>query len=94
MKTKNRSGERGVSSIDDDIVYVRFENLRPPTGGDITADDIAEATLECIRRMAQGAEARPILRITGKIGDETKWLRWQEHFRKHDLTKLYTLLRA
>lgn len=77
------------SSIDDDIVRVHFENLKPPTGYDITPEDIAEATLECIRRMAQGAPKRPTVRITGKEGDEAKWRRWQDHFQKHDFAKPY-----
>ena len=77
------------SSIDDDIVHIHFESLKPPAGYDLTPDDIAEATLECIRRMAQDAPKRPILKITGKKDDEAKWLRWQEHFQKHDLTKPY-----
>jgi hypothetical protein len=77
------------SSIDDDIVHVHFETLQPPAGYEITADDVAEATLECIRRMAQSTPKRPILKITGKQGDEAKWLRWQEHFQKHDLKKPY-----
>lgn len=83
----SRAGVAVASSIEDDIVYVRFENVRPPTDSNITADDIAEATIECIRRMAQGAKSRPILKISGKPGDEAKWLRWQEHFQKHDLAK-------
>lgn len=77
------------SSIDDDIVHVHFESLKPPAGHDATPDDIAEATLECIRRMAEHAPKRPMLKITGKKDEETKWLRWQDHFQKHDLTKPY-----
>ena len=49
------------SSIDDDIVYVHFESLHLPEGFEITEDDIAEATLECVRLMAQGASKRPEL---------------------------------
>jgi hypothetical protein len=75
------------SSIDDDMVHVHFESLHSPAALDVTVDDIAEATLECIRRTAEGATARPKVRITGKKGDEEKWKRWQDSFEKHDLTK-------
>ncbi len=77
------------TSEDDDTVTVHLEALQPLADLRADADDIAEATIECIRRMAQGARKRPILKITGKKDDEAKWLRWQEQFQKHDLTKPY-----
>lgn len=86
----SRAGVTVGSSIDDDIVHIHFESLKPPLGYDISGDDIAEATVECIRRMAQKGPKRPTLRITGKQGDEAKWKRWQEHFQKHDLAKPYS----
>jgi hypothetical protein len=75
------------SSIDDDIVYVHFESFHSPAGFDITDDDIAEATFDCIRRMAQDAHNRPTLKVSGKQGDQAKWERWQNSFNKHELTK-------
>ena len=78
------------SSIDDDIVYVRFESLHTPAAIDVAEDDIAEATLECIRRTAEGTTDRPKVKISGKKGDEAKWQRWQESFEKHDFTKPFT----
>ena len=81
------SGVTIGSFIDEDTVYVHFESLRPPAGFELTDDDVAEATFECIRRMAPEAPKRPIVRITGKKGDEAKWERWQQHFNKHDLSK-------
>jgi hypothetical protein len=77
------------SSIDDDIVSVHFESLRLPAGFEITEDDIAEATLECIRRMAQDAPKRPTVRISSKPGEEAKWKRWEECFNKDELTKTF-----
>jgi hypothetical protein len=86
----SRAGVIVSSSIDDDIVHVHFESIKlPQTGHEVTADDVAEATLECIRLMALSAPQRPILKITGKQGDETKWLQWQEHFQKRDPKKIY-----
>jgi hypothetical protein len=75
------------SSIDDDIVHVHFESLHTSAALNVTVDDIAEATLECIRRTAEGTTAHPKVKITGKKGDEAKWKRWQDSFEKHDLTK-------
>ena len=77
------------SSIDDDIVYVHFESLHPPAGFDVIEDDIAEATFDCIRRMARDAGKRPTLKVTGKKGDEAKWQRWQDSFNKHELTTAF-----
>jgi hypothetical protein len=74
------------SSIDDDVVYLHLESFQPPGGFEILEDDVAEAALECIRRTAQNAPKRPILRIRGKDPDKRKWLRWEEHFNKHDFT--------
>ena len=81
------SGITIASSIDDDIVHVHFESLHPPAGFDVATDDIAEATLECIRRTAGGTTTQPKVKITGKKGDEAKWKKWQDSFNKHDLTK-------
>jgi hypothetical protein len=52
------------------------------TSEDVT--DIAEAALECVRRLARDTKKRPQLIITGKRGDEAKW---QKHFEQHDLAK-------
>jgi hypothetical protein len=93
MTDSNVVSSAGVtieSSIDDDVVYVRFESLHTPAAIDVSEDDIAEATLECIRRTAEGATPRPKVKITGKKSDEAKWERWQQSFEKHDFTKPFT----
>ena len=81
-----------AGAFDDETVYVRFENLRHPrlASEDVTDDDIAEAALECVRRLAQDTKKRPKLIITGKQGDEAKWQKWQKHFEQHDLAKPFT----
>ncbi len=73
-------------------VYVRFEELSHPrlAKDEVTDDDIAEAALECIRHLAHDTKKRPKLIITGKKGDEAKWLKWQKHFEQHDLTKPFS----
>jgi hypothetical protein len=83
------AGVRIAGAFDDDTVYVRFEDLRHPRSIDeeVTDDDIAEAALECIRRLAHDTKNRPKLIISGKKGDEVKWMKWQKHFEQHDLTK-------
>ena len=83
------AGVRIAGAFDDATVYVRFEDLRHPrlASEDVTDDDIAEAALECVRRLAQDAKKRPKLIITGKQGDEAKWQKWQKHFEQHDLAK-------
>jgi hypothetical protein len=73
--------------LDNKTVYVRFEDLRRPKGFDIDLDDVAEATLECIRRIAHDANDRPKLKISGKSGEEGKWQLWEKIFAEHDLTK-------
>ena len=73
-------------------VYVRLEELSHPrlAKDEVTDDDIAEAALECIRRLAHDTKKRPKLIITGKKGDEAKWLKWQKHFEQHDLAKPFS----
>jgi hypothetical protein len=81
-----------AGAFDDQTVYVRFEDFRHPrlASDEITDDDIAEAALECVRRLAQDTKKRPKLIITGKQGDEAKWLKWQKHFEQYDLTKSFS----
>jgi hypothetical protein len=83
------AGVRIAGAFNDDTVYVRFEDLRRPSlvKEEVTDDDIAEAALECVRRLAHDTKKRPKLIITGKKGDEAKWLKWQKHFELHDLAK-------
>jgi hypothetical protein len=75
--------------MEDGTVYVRFENLKRPrlAAEEVTDDDIAEAALECVRRVAHDTKSHPQLVISGKPGDEAKWKRWQKHFEQHDLAK-------
>ena len=83
------AGVRIAGAFDDETVYVRFEDLRHPrlASEDVTEDDIAEAALECVRRLAHDTKKRPKLIIAGKKGDEAKWQKWQKHFEQHDLAK-------
>ena len=75
--------------LDEDNIYVHFENLRAPGGFEIAEEDVAEATLECIRRMAAEASKRPTVQISGRRGEQAKWKRWQDQFNKHDLAKQF-----
>jgi hypothetical protein len=77
-------------------VYVRFENIKRPdlANEEVTDDDIAEAALECVRRLAHDRKARPKIIISGKPGDEAKWKRWQKHFEQHNLAKPFTRPKA
>ena len=86
----SRAGVRIGSSIDSDVVHVLFDHLRVPEEFDITPEDVAEATLECIRRTAEGMVKRPTVKITGKKGDEAKWQQWQDSFNKHDFKKPFS----
>jgi hypothetical protein len=81
-----------AGAMEDGTVYMRFENLRRPSlaNEDVTTDDIAEAALECVRRVAQDSKSRPKLVISGKAGEEAKWKKWQKHFEQHDLAKPFT----
>jgi hypothetical protein len=81
------AGVRISAPLDDKTVYVRFEDLRRPTGLDIGLDDVAEATLECIRRVAHEANDRPKLKISGRSSEEEKWQLWEKTFSEHDLAK-------
>jgi hypothetical protein len=74
-----------AGAFDDGTVYIRFGNLSHPSP--VNDDDIAEAALECVRRLAYDSKKRPKLIITGKKGDEDKWQKWQKHFEQHDLDK-------
>lgn len=78
-----------AGALDDGAVYVRFENLRHPAAAaeSVTDDDVAEAALECVRRLAQDTKKRPKVIITGKKGDEAKWQKWQRHFEQQNLAK-------
>jgi hypothetical protein len=86
------AGVRIAGAFEDETVYVRFEDLHHPrlVGEDVTDDDIAEAALECVRRLAQDTKKSPKLIITGKKGDEAKWQKWQKHFEQHDLAKPFS----
>lgn len=72
-------------------VAVDFSDLFLPKDSPegLTVDDIAEATLECIRRMAKDAEKKPKLTIRGEKGEEAKWLKWQKQFEQQELAKPY-----
>lgn len=85
-----------AGELEDGTVYVRFENLRRPllANEEVTDDDIAEAALECVRRVAHDNKTRPKLIITGKTGDEAKWKKWQKHFEQHALAKPFTRPKA
>lgn len=90
------SGVIIAGAMEDGTVYVRFENLRRPllANEEVTDDDIAEAALECVRRVAQDNKTRPKLIVTGKTGDEAKWKKWQKHFEQHELAKPFTRPKA
>jgi hypothetical protein len=90
------AGVRIGGAMEDGTVFVRFENFKRPdlANEDVTDDDIAEAALECVRRVAHDNKARPKLTISGKPGDEAKWKKWQMHFEKHDLAKPFTRPKA
>ena len=85
-----------AGAMEDGTVYVRFENLRHPrlAAEEVTEDDIAEAALECVRRVAHDTKTRPKLIISGKAGDEAKWKKWQKHFEQHDLVKPFARPKA
>lgn len=85
-----------AGAMEDGTVYVRFENLQRPSLVDeeVTDDDIAEAALECVRRVAHDNKTRPKIIISGKTGDEAKWKKWQKHFEQHDLAKPFTRPKA
>jgi hypothetical protein len=82
------AGIRIAGSFEDGTVYVRFENYSRPllVPDETTLDDVAEAALECIRRVAHDLKKRPKLIISGK-GDEAKWKKWEGRFAKWDLEK-------
>ena len=77
------------SSVAGDVVSVHLESLKLPAFPKLAEDDVAEATLECIRRMSKDADEHPTVKIIGKSGEDAKWRRWQDHYGKHDLSKPY-----
>lgn len=85
-----------AGALEDGPVYVRFENLKRPllANEEVTDDDIAEAALECVRRVAHDNKTRPKIIISGKTGDEAKWKKWQKHFEEHNLAKPFTRPKA
>jgi hypothetical protein len=84
------------STEEDGPIYVRFENIKRPllASEEITDDDIAEAALECVRRVAHERKAQPKIIISGKNGEEAKWKKWQKHFGQHNLAKPFTRPKA
>ena len=90
------AGVRIGGAMDDGTVYVRFEGLRrpDPANEELTDDDIAEAALECVRRVAHDNKERPKVVISGKTEDEAKWKKWQKHFEQHNLAKPFTRPKA
>ena len=72
----------------------RISSARLWWNEEVTDDDIAEAALECVRRVAHDNKTRPKLIISGKTGDEAKWKKWQKHFEQHDLAKPFTRPKA
>ena len=92
LDDRNLLSSAGVligGAMEDGTVYVRFEGLRHPdlVNEEVTDDDIAEAALECVRRVAHDNKERPKIVISGKTGDEAKWKKWQKHFEQHNPAK-------
>lgn len=84
------------STEQDGPIYVRSENIKRQdlANEDVTDEDIAEAALECVCRVANDRKARPKIVISGKSGDEAKWKKGQKHFEQHDLGKPFNRPKA
>ncbi len=93
-----RAGESNVATMaaikietpfEENIVRLHLENLKAVEAWELTAspDDIVEATIECIRRMATEGKEHPKLQITGKPGEGPKWARWDKAFLDQDMSR-------
>jgi hypothetical protein len=96
----NRAGDKNLAALagiridtpyDENLVNLHFENMQPVDAFelDATPDDIAEATIECVRRMAAEGKEHPKLHISGKPGEEVKWSRWEKAFADQSMQKRF-----
>ncbi len=96
-----RAGESNLAAMagikiqipyEENTVILHLEDLTAFEAFELTAssDDLIEATIECVRRMASEGKEHPVLHISGKPGEEAKWARWEKAFLHQDMAKPFT----